>query len=99
MKKPPFLEAFFYYKYNMKIEIEHLVTEWKDLKKQWFNALRDCDDGRMKLLQKRMEVLESKIRIHCDELTEEEKRVIAWQVPPSAKWSKFVISHCYHKDL
>lgn len=83
----------------MKIEIEHLVNEYKEIKHMWFNALRDCDDGKLKFYQKRMEELEAKIRIHTDTMSEEEKQVIAWEVPPSAKWAPFAISHCYHKDL
>lgn len=83
----------------MKIEIEHLINEWKEIKHQWFDALRNNDEGRMKYLQKRMTELESKIRIHTDTMSEEEKQVIAWEIPPSAKWSKIAISNYYHRDL
>lgn len=83
----------------MKIEIEYLVNEYKKIKHLWFNALRDCDDAKMKLYQKRMTELEAKIRIHTDTMSDEEKQVIAWEVPPSAKWTAFALSHHFHRDL
>ena len=83
----------------MKIEIEHLINDWKEIKHQWFNALRDNDEARMKFYQKRMNELESKIRIHTDTMSDEEKKVVEWQVRPSNIWTKFAISHHFHRDL
>ena len=83
----------------MKIEIEHLINEWKEIKHQWFEALRNNDEPRMKFLQKRMNELESKIRIHTDTMSDKEKEVIEWQVRPSNVWTKFAISHHFNRDL
>ena len=83
----------------MKIEIEHLIKDWQEIKHQWFDALRNNDEGRMKYLQKRMNELESKIRIHTDTMSDDEKQLVDWQVRPSNVWTKFAISHHFHRDL